>query len=634
MAQARVMAPGQPETASQSSAGLPATRSISVWFYKGVPLTILFLLIWFELLFPTHLSFAPSYLPTLNALVLLVIMAVAAVLAAFVVLRNGRLQVVWLGAGAVALGLTAFLANVAGVSPDLNASISMQSLGALLAGMLQFICVWLSFRSPSLSLPARSWRYFALGVTYGATLAIVLLITALTLGQHMQPFYVPGQGLTSLGQAIFIIATGFFIASAVFTLIFYYRAHSLSQHLYCTGLTLVGFGQFAYLFSQAPGDALYWLGHLGEWGGALYFVATCIVVLRQTKADVIQEVLASLVPSSAEWYRLLVQSSADAILGVNREGKIIICNQAAEEMFGLTCTRGTSLDGLLGAEVGKLDAGQVPYTRELAFHGHEGRKRWLELSAAPQASQNGIMAVVIRDVTERKEVEQIKDDFISMVSYELRTPLTVIIGNIKVALSAGLTEAQIKELIQDADLAAEDLRDLLENLVQLSRYQAGKLVLNLEKADCQRLLKQAMEKAQGHTSTHRYTLRLAAGLPPVRVDIARFAQVLSNLLSNAAKYSPEGMEITVEARLAGDEIWVSVTDQGRGISPEEQARLFQPFERLRESKGNKPGLGLGLLVSRRLVEAHGGRIWVESDVWQGSTFTFSLPADKTAPAGI
>ncbi len=471
-------------------------------------------------------------------------------------------------------------------------------------------------------------------MTYGLTLGVVLLMAALALGQHLPAFYVPGQGVTSLGQAILVVATGFFVASAVFTLIFYYRAHSLPQHLYCTGLTMVGFGQFSYLFSQGQGDALYWLGHLGEWGGALYFLVACIVIMKQPKLDVIQEVLASLVPSSAEWYRLLVQSSVDAILGVSREGKVVICNRAANEMFGLACARGTSLSELLGTEFSCLGSGRSARTQELAYQNQEGRTRWLELSAAPQGQQDGITAVVVRDITERKEAEQIKDDFISMVSHELRTPLTVIIGNIKVALSTDLTEAQIKELIQDADLAAEDLRDLLENLVQLSRYQAGKLVLNTEKADCQRLLTQAVEKAQGHTFTHRYTLRLAAGLPPVRVDAARFAQVLGNLLSNAAKYSPEGMEITVEARQTGDEIWISVSDQGRGISPEEQARLFQPFERLRESRGNKPGLGLGLLVSRRLVEAHDGKIWVESDVWQGSTFTFSLPVDQTAPAGI
>ncbi len=151
MAQAGVMTQGQPDVAGRSS-GL-SSRSGWVWVYKGVPLAALFLLIWFELLFPVRLNYNPSYLSILNALVLPVILAGVAVLAAIGVLRSGRLQLVWLGAGAVALGLTALAANTAGIPRGLNVSPAIQSIGALLAGVLQFTGIWLAFRRPSLSPP-------------------------------------------------------------------------------------------------------------------------------------------------------------------------------------------------------------------------------------------------------------------------------------------------------------------------------------------------------------------------------------------------------------------------------------------------------------------------------------------------
>jgi signal transduction histidine kinase len=239
-----------------------------------------------------------------------------------------------------------------------------------------------------------------------------------------------------------------------------------------------------------------------------------------------------------------------------------------------------------------------------------------------------LILLSINDITEHKRSDQIKDEFISLVSHELRTPLTVIIGNIKVALSEGFSLEQVKELIKDADYASEELRELLENLVQLSRYQAGKLAVSPACVDFKKLLERAIAKVQEHNPDHIYSLHVAEDLPQVKLDASKIVQVVDNLLSNATKYSPEGSDVAVIVRRRDSKVEVCVADHGQGISDEQKIRLFQPFERLNESRGNKPGLGLGLLVSRRLVEAHGGEIWVESEAGKGSRFIFTLPLDQ------
>jgi PAS domain S-box-containing protein len=273
------------------------------------------------------------------------------------------------------------------------------------------------------------------------------------------------------------------------------------------------------------------------------------------------------------------------------------------------------------------DNGQELYT-EWRVSPAVGSERWLMSRGQPLRDETGTVVSyvgIVVDVTERKKAETLKDEFISMVSHELRTPLTIVIGNIKVALSSGLSTGQVKELIKDADLAAADLHDILENLVQLSRYQANKLSLNVTQPDICKLLEQSVAKVAQYAPEHRFTLKIKADLPPVKMDATKVSQIMGNLLSNAIKYSDEGSAVVVRADRKNDSLHISVINRGKGISFEEQQKLFQPFERLKETTGSKPGLGLGLLVCRRLVEAHGGKIWVESEEGRGSKFTFSLP---------
>ncbi len=236
----------------------------------------------------------------------------------------------------------------------------------------------------------------------------------------------------------------------------------------------------------------------------------------------------------------------------------------------------------------------------------------------------GLTGIVI-NLTEQKKLEQLKDDFLGMVSHELRTPLTSVIGSVNMVLGAGkrLTQKESRQLLHDAASAAEELSDTLSNLLELSRVRAERLILYQEPVNIKVAVKEVIRKFHSRTTTHRFILDLPKGGLTVPADHLRLEHILRNLLENAIKYSPNGGEIRVTVTKNENELVISVSDQGIGISKADQSKLFAPFQRLEELK--TAGIGLGLLVCRRLVEAHHGRIWVESMPGQGSTFFFTIP---------
>jgi PAS domain S-box-containing protein len=228
-----------------------------------------------------------------------------------------------------------------------------------------------------------------------------------------------------------------------------------------------------------------------------------------------------------------------------------------------------------------------------------------------------------QDITERKKVEQMKDEFIGLVSHELRTPMTVITGSLKTALSKGISAKDKQTLLENAIEGAGALSAILENLLELSRYQTGRLQIHRETVDLSTITNNVIEKLKPRSEGHSFRTEFPKDLPSVEADTMRVERILYNLLENAVKYSPEGSEIKVFAQKNNDKIIVGVDDKGIGISAEDQSRIFEPFERLR--KAARQGLGLGLVVCKRLVEAQGGHVWVESEPDKGSTFYFSLP---------
>jgi len=237
--------------------------------------------------------------------------------------------------------------------------------------------------------------------------------------------------------------------------------------------------------------------------------------------------------------------------------------------------------------------------------------------------------IVLHDITERKKIEQIKDEFIGMVSHELKTPLTVVIGALSIAKDERVSVNDSRALLSDAVMHAEILTSIVDNLLELSRQQANRLILQTVPADIGDIARNVVRKLKTKSAIHQLVDDIPQALPRAFADPFRVERILYNLVDNAVKYSPDGGQVKVSARQEGDYMVVGVSDQGPGISHDDQARLFHSFERLgAKISGSIQGTGLGLRVCRILVEAHGGRIWVESGKSKGSTFYFTLPVSK------
>lgn len=261
-----------------------------------------------------------------------------------------------------------------------------------------------------------------------------------------------------------------------------------------------------------------------------------------------------------------------------------------------------------------------------------GTTYWDWTLAPVKDDEDKVQALVLSliDTTAHMKVEQLKDEFVNMISHEMRTPLTVVIGALETVISEGknLADMEKNNLLKDAIWGAQTLSHIQENLLELARSQANRLFLNPALMSIPDMAAKLVGQVRQNSKGHRFVIDMAEDLPLTEVDGLRLERILRNLLENAVKYSPKGGEIKVCGSVKEAEITIRVSDQGIGMSPEQQARLFKPFERLVDTGEGVKGIGLGLVVCQRLVEAHHGRIWVESVPGRGSTFYFTLPVTE------
>jgi signal transduction histidine kinase len=233
-------------------------------------------------------------------------------------------------------------------------------------------------------------------------------------------------------------------------------------------------------------------------------------------------------------------------------------------------------------------------------------------------------------IDERRAVERMKDEFISIASHELRTPLTSIMGYVSLLLDGEvgeLTEEQ-QQFLQIVDSNAERLIGLVNELLDISRIESGRIQLTLQPLDLREVVQAVCTDLRTASRSKRITTVVQLPLEPIHVqaDRDRLIQVLTNLLSNAYKYSPESTTVTVQGTTQDGTVQVNVVDQGIGISALDQAQLFSKFFRADSARRQGiTGTGLGLSITRSLVEMQGGQIWVSSCLGQGSTFSFTLP---------
>jgi signal transduction histidine kinase len=261
----------------------------------------------------------------------------------------------------------------------------------------------------------------------------------------------------------------------------------------------------------------------------------------------------------------------------------------------------------------------------------------LQLLSAPTRDSMGQVTGrlwMVHDVTHEREVDRLKSEFISIVSHELRTPLTSILGYTELLLARKFAPHEQREFIETIYGQAAHLSKLVDDLLDTSRIESGRMKLNCWMVALRQVISE-MANQLAHLKHHRLLIRMAGHLPPVYIDRDKIKQVLFNLITNAIKYSPQGGEIELAVQEdgalpaehpPGRWLIVSVRDQGIGIASEDLDRIWERFYRVDNTNTRSiGGTGLGLSIARGLVELHGGRIWAESVLDEGSTFSFTLP---------
>jgi PAS domain S-box-containing protein len=375
-------------------------------------------------------------------------------------------------------------------------------------------------------------------------------------------------------------------------------------------------------------------------------------------------------------FRRLLDAAPDAILEVDSQGRIVLINQTAERMFGY------GPDELIGLNVETLVPASMrgqhvkhrtsyaahPQVRpmgtglELHAQRKDGSLLPVEISLSPNPSEEGGRVIaLVRDITARKQVEdklraiqeqhtaelaaknqqlearnldveranRLKSEFLASMSHELRTPLHTIIGFSELLaeeLEGPLNEKQkrfLGHVLQDS----RHLLELINEILDLSKIEAGRLELQREHIDFAGCLEEVIAGIGQQATAKTISLEIRNQFRgSLYADRVRVKEILYNLLSNALKFTPEGGRVWVETLVRGRQLHVTVGDTGIGVYPEEQQSIFEKFYQVGSTtKGTREGTGLGLPITRKLVELHGGHIWLESRLGEGSRFSFTLP---------
>jgi len=345
----------------------------------------------------------------------------------------------------------------------------------------------------------------------------------------------------------------------------------------------------------------------------------------------------------------VLDSMTDGVYTVDRDFCLQTFNQAAERITGWRTEEAVGrfcYEVLVGEEGQRVacataDCPAFKVLEEQTTDVGQRAERWvlrrdgrpvvISSGAAPLLDLDGQTTgavVVFRDVSAEKELERLQAEFVSMVSHELRSPMTNILTSLELMLSSELEPAVQHEMLEIARDQLNRLSTFVEQILALSLLDTGHIVVQQEPVTLQPLLRRTVRAfAAAGRQGHRFVIQ-ESKIPFVLADESKTEIVLTNLLENAVNYSPPGSEIVIEV-VADPEtarVVVSVTDQGIGVAPECQEKIFEQFYRVDNGQGaNVKGRGLGLYISRRLVEMQGGEIWVESKVGEGSRFSFTLP---------
>ncbi len=346
----------------------------------------------------------------------------------------------------------------------------------------------------------------------------------------------------------------------------------------------------------------------------------------------------------------LLDSVADGILILTPSQQVERCNPALERLLSIHCNE---IQGKAHDEVIRWAKRTTDMTLEQAVaggwpltpHAHlyvEGDLRVddalpplpVGITYSPLMSSDDVLLNIIatvRDITHFRQADELKSTFVSVISHELKTPLALIKGYVSTLRreDARWDRAIVKESLAVIEEEADRLAELVENLLDASRLQANSLAIKHSDVLLPDLARRTAERMQTQTGQHTIVCDFPTDFPVILADESRMNQVLTNLIGNAIKYSPSG-EIKVSSQVRPDIVIVCVSDQGPGIAQADIPHVFDRFYRSTDAARNTKGAGLGLYLTRSIIEAHGGRIWVDSEFGKGARFCFLLPRQESS----
>jgi len=342
----------------------------------------------------------------------------------------------------------------------------------------------------------------------------------------------------------------------------------------------------------------------------------------------------------------ILEASADGVLILDPAHRITVFNRALARMTGWSAAQALRVrhDDVIqfqnqraGMTLFEAEAGGWPLTSSGSLYVEgdlvrpDGSRISVGITYAPLFDREGRLVNIVgsvRDISRFREAEELKSTFISIISHELKTPVALIKGYAGTLRrkDAEWKAATVRESAAVIEEEADRLTQLIDNLLDASRLQAGGLELNMGDVALDQMAQRLVEKFRTQTNQHVLSVDFPPDWPLVQADAGRMEQVLSNLIGNAIKYSPTGGTVRVTGRVLPGEVIVSVSDEGIGIPVDEQSRIFERFYRVDDALSRRTaGSGLGLYLAKAVIDAHGGRIWVESAPGHGASFSFALP---------
>jgi PAS domain S-box-containing protein len=347
----------------------------------------------------------------------------------------------------------------------------------------------------------------------------------------------------------------------------------------------------------------------------------------------------------------LLDSAADGIFILGPDHRIERCNPAFARMLGLpeSAINGAKQEDIIhwkeikeGLTLDQAEAGGWPLTPNATLYveGDLERRNGLPLPVgityAPLLASEGNLTNVVatvRDITRFREADELKSTFISVISHELKTPVALIKGYVSTLRREDVSwdRQVVHDSLEVIEEEADRLTELIENLLDASRLQAGALSINLTDVLLDDLVERIVDRFKTQSENHSLVVDFPPDFPVILGDEDRLEQVLSNLVSNAIKYSPKGGEVRVTGRVRSGQAIVCVSDEGPGIAPDDIPHVFDRFYRSSDASRTTKGAGLGLYLARAVIQAHGGRIWVDPKPGAGARICFSLPREQHDP---